>query len=112
MDKPIVNELENSSLSSSSSSSPIRSLPGRYGSAAVIPHNEGFDLKSILSTKPELPKPNNDLLSLLERPKPKNPLSKDNSFQQLLIDNDHDRQSLVQIAKQAQEDFINAIRLD
>jgi hypothetical protein len=49
---------------------------------------------------------------MLQSSKPKAPLLKENSLQQLLIDNDHDRQSLVQIARQAQQDFIDAIRLD
>jgi hypothetical protein len=102
-DKSTVNELENSSNSS---------LPIRYGSAAAIPHNQSFDLKSILTTKTERPKPTNDLLSMLQESKPKNYLLKENNLQQLLIDNDHDRQSLVQIARQAQQDFIDAIRMD
>jgi hypothetical protein len=49
---------------------------------------------------------------MLRNDKPKKQFIRDNSIQQLLIDNDHDRQNLVQIAKQAQQDFINAIRLD
>jgi len=108
IDKPIVNELENSSPLTNS----FTPLPVRYGSAAIIPHNQSFDLKSILTRTTNRPNPSNDILSMLQTSKPKAPLLKENSLQQLLIDNDHDRQSLVQIARQAQQDFIDAIRLD
>ncbi len=102
---PTVNEAKQSTENSSC-------LPIRYGSAAVIPYDHGFDLKAVLARKPSLPIQTNDLISILQNNKTKKPLSKDNNLQQILIDNDYNRQNLVQIAKQAQQDFIDAIHLD
>lgn len=105
IDEPVVNDVKQSL-----ENSPY--LPTRYGSAAIIPYDEGFDLKSLLTRRSTLPNQTNDLVNMLRNDKPKKQFIRDNSIQQLLIDNDHDRQNLVQIAKQAQQDFINAIRLD
>jgi hypothetical protein len=101
--------LENSSPPSTSSNC----LPTRYGSAAIIPHDDGFDLKSILSSRPSLSNQTNDILNYLQHEKTKKRVyTVDDNLHQLLIDNGQDRQSLVQVARQAQEDFMNAIHLD
>jgi hypothetical protein len=86
-------------------------LPLRYGSAFDIPYDDGFDLKSILSSKPILPL--NDVMSLLRDDKiQKQPPSINNNFKELLLDHARDRENLVKIARQNQQDFMNAINLD
>jgi hypothetical protein len=105
IEKPIVSEVKPSLENASS-------LPMRYGSAAVIPYDEGFDLKSILTDKPILPDQTNDLISILQDGKSKKQFLPAINLQQILIDNDQDRQNIVQIAKQAQQDFMNAIYLN
>jgi hypothetical protein len=85
-------------------------LPIRYGSAADIPYDEGFNLKSILNSKPIIP--SNNIMTLLNDNKfPKHP-PLNNNFNELLTNHIRDRENLLQIAKQTQQDFINAINLD
>ncbi|CAF0823780.1 unnamed protein product [Rotaria sordida] len=100
------------SLENSSSLINTNQLPIRYGVASIIPHDEGFDLKSILNSKPSLPIQTNDLMNILQDEKSKKHSCMDNSIQQILTDNNHDLKSLIQSARQAQQDFINAIHLD
>lgn len=107
IDKPIINEVKQSSFENSSY------LPTRFGSAATIPHNQGFDLKSILDSKPSLPVQNNDLVHILQNTQSKKPIiPSNNNIQQILLANDSNRNNLVQIARKAQQDFLNSIYLD
>jgi hypothetical protein len=82
----------------------------RYGSAADIPSEDGFDLKSIVNAKPVLS--SNDLITLLDDNQLENHAYINNNYNELLISYVNDRENLVQIAKQNQEEFINAINLD
>ncbi|CAF2753733.1 unnamed protein product [Rotaria sp. Silwood2] len=105
IDQPISNE-------NSSSLTNTNQLPIRYGAASIIPHDDGFDLKSILVSKPSLPIQTNDFMSIIQDDKSKKTSFKDNTIQQILINSNQDLKHLLQSAKQAQQDFIDAIRLD
>ncbi|CAF4838299.1 unnamed protein product [Rotaria sp. Silwood1] len=111
IDQPISNKVKQS-LENSSSLTNTNNLPIRYGAASIIPHDDGFDLKSILDNKPTLPIQTNDLMNILKDEKSKKTSFKDNTIQQILLDNNHDVKNLIQSAKQAQQDFIDAIRFD
>lgn len=88
-------------------------LPIRYGAAALIPHSQPSDYQSILTRQPYRPLPKNDLLDLLQQSsKPKTPLFTANKLQELVSENDQDRRSLVQLAKQSQKDFLSSIQMD
>jgi hypothetical protein len=105
----MVNEVKQSLESSSPISANSPYVPIRYGSAAIIPHDQGFDLKSILTRKSNLPNPTNELINMLQNEKSKKCSITENNLQQILIDNDHDRQILFKAAKKAQQDFLDAI---
>lgn len=88
-------------------------LPIRYGTAALIPHSQPSDYQSILTRQPYRPLPKSDLLDLLQQPtKPKLPLVSANKLQELVNDNDQDRRSLVELAKQTQKNFLSSIQMD
>ena len=118
--KPTENEAEplvekTTSLSSSSRTSSDFSVPLRYGSAAMIPHDDGFDYKSIFESKasPSLSnRSNSELLDFLQHEKSRQQPSIPNDFHDFLHDNDRDRHKLVKAARLAQQDFIDAIHLD
>ena len=93
----------------------VNYAPLRYGSAASIPHNAGFDLQSVLHGKTTGPAPSqqtNDLLQFLNKEKTKTQLPVNRAAHELLVHSERDRVNLVQAARKAQQDFINAIRLD
>ena len=101
--------------SSLTSKTNVNHAPLRYGSAASIPHDAGFDLQSILHGKTPGPRPSqqtNDLLQYLNREKSNPPLPVNRAAHELLVHSERDRMNLVQAARKAQQDFINAIRLD
>jgi hypothetical protein len=118
--KTIENEAESAVEKTASASPSSRtisdlSVPLRYGSAAMIPHTSGFDFKSILESKssPSLSNRSNcELLDFLENEKSRQHPSLQNDHHELLQDNDRDRHNLVEAARQAQKDFIDAIHLD
>lgn len=118
--KPTENEAQSSvekttSLLSSSRTTSDFSVPPRYGSAAMIPHDDGFDYKSIFESKasPSLSnRSNSELLDFLQHEKSRQHPSIHNDFHDLLQNNDRDRQNLVEVARLAQQDFIDAIHLD
>ena len=113
--KPTESEAEPVMERTSSLSQSPRTTSVRYGSAAMIPHTEGFDFKSIFQSKPSISStngPKSELLDFLENEKSKQRTSIPNDLRDLLDDNDRDRHQLVQVARQAQQEFIDAIRLD
>ncbi|CAF0797425.1 unnamed protein product [Rotaria sp. Silwood1] len=114
-DNQIINDIKPSLTMS------FNSLPPRYGSAADIPYDEGFDLKSILNSKPTIP--SNDIMSVLNNNNNNDNNNKlqqnqqqyssvTNNLNELLISYARDRDNLLQIARQVQQDFINAMNLD
>ncbi|CAF1139556.1 unnamed protein product [Adineta steineri] len=113
IDQPIDIDVKTSLENSSKLPTNQNYTPIRYGSAAIIPYNEGFDLKSIVNRNSISPdKSSNDLMAILQNDKTTKQSFTDNHLQQIINDNNYERQSLVHIAKQAQQDFINAIHLD
>lgn len=87
--------------------------PVRYGTAALIPHTEKSDYQSLLVRQPYRPLPKNDLLDILQKPsKSQTPSFKPNQLQELVNENDQDRRSLVELAKQTQKNFLDALQLD
>ncbi|CAF0994388.1 unnamed protein product [Adineta steineri] len=86
---------EEKSITINNQSKPVNSsyLPIRYGSAANIPYKSDFDLESIVDNNVQ-----------------KYPTV--NNINELLIQHVHDRNNLIQLAKQTQQDFIKAIHLD
>ena len=107
----IVNEITSSSENARSLMNTIH-LPIRYGSASRIPHDEGFDLKSVVISKSNQLMETNDLLKFVQDEKLKKHPLQDDNLQQILVDSKNDHKNLVQIAKQAQKDFMEAIHLD
>lgn len=85
--------------------------PTRYGTAATIPYEENFDLKSILSSKPVIPS-NNNIMDLLKETKAQSHSRHDVDINTLLKDTKRDHERLLQVAKKAQQDFINSIIMD
>ena len=82
----------------------------RYGSAANIPHQDSFDLKSILSSKPVMS--SNDLMNSVKNSELQQLSVYTNNINELLIDYTRDRENLIRIARKTQEDFISAMNLD
>ena len=97
--------LENSSISTNFDQSLVR-----YGSAANIPHQHSFDLKSILSSKPVAP--SNDLMDSVKDNELRQLSVHTNNLDELLINYTRDHENLIQIARKTQEDFINNMNLD
>ncbi|CAF1236741.1 unnamed protein product [Rotaria sordida] len=108
-DNQIINEIK------PSSSINFNNIPLRYGSAADIPYEEGFDLKTILNSKPIIP--SNDIMNLLNTNKLQQQQQQQHGFftnnlNELLISYTRDHENRIQIARQTQQDFINAMNLD
>ncbi|UJR15628.1 hypothetical protein I4U23_002564 [Adineta vaga] len=82
----------------------------RYGSAADIPFENSFDYKSILSPKPILS--SNNIMTLIRANQSEKSLDFKNNLNDVLIDYTRDRENLIRMAKQRQQDFIKAMRLD
>ncbi|CAF2811913.1 unnamed protein product [Rotaria sp. Silwood2] len=116
VEKTITNDNQMIKEGKSSLTMSFYYLPPRYGSAADIPYDEGFDLKSILNSKPAIP--SNDIMNVLNnnnnklQQKQQQHSSVTNNLNELLISYARDRENLLQKAKQAQQDFINAMDLD
>lgn len=116
-----TNELENATFVDTTSkpttipNKTTTSLPVRYGIAAAIPYDDEFDLQTVLSAKSSIPfanHSNNDLLQFLQNEKSKKILPNDSSINDLLKENSRERNKLVQVARKAQQDFLDAIQLD
>ncbi|CAF2055479.1 unnamed protein product [Rotaria magnacalcarata] len=109
-DQTTVNEAQFSSLLNTNP------LPTRYGTASMIPHADGFDLKSIInrssSSRPSLPTQAHDFMSILKDEKTKKQSYNNDHIQQILVDNNNDIKALLQSAKKAQQDFLDAINFD
>ena len=116
----IRDDIDSKTVDSSSNLTPVTttitttSLPVRYGIAAMIPYDDEFDLQSVLNAKSSIPfsnQANNDLLMFLQNEKSKKPIIHDSQLHDLLKDNSRDRDNLVQVARKAQQDFLDAIQL-
>ncbi|CAF3392178.1 unnamed protein product [Rotaria socialis] len=111
-DQTTVNEAQFSSLVNTNP------LPTRYGAASMIPRADGFDMKSIInsssssSSRPSLPTQTNDFMSILKDEKTKKQSYNNDHIRQILADNNNDIKALLQSAKKAQQDFLDAINLD
>lgn len=107
-DKPTSTTDVKSSAGTSTEQHPIR-----YGTAALIPHSGISDYQSLLTRQPYRPVAKNNLLDILQNPsKSQTPVFSTNKLQDLVNENDHDRRSLVELAKQTQKDFLSALQLD
>lgn len=93
-----------------------KDAPERFGAAANIPHTYDFDLKSVLenqtSTSISTETGKNELLDYLKETQSKPKPSTNSDLQTLLIDNEYERKNLVQVARRAQQDFLDAIKLN
>lgn len=106
---PIIDPMTESKLASTTTS-----LPTRYGIAATIPYDNDFDLKSVLNAKSSIPfanHSNNELQAFLQKEKSKKAIVNDLPLDEILKENNRERNNLVQVARKAQQEFLDAIQL-
>ncbi|CAF0904163.1 unnamed protein product [Adineta ricciae] len=82
----------------------------RYGSAASIPCINSFDYKSILTSKSIAP--SNNIMDFIRADQSTKCSFINNDLNDVLSDYTRDRENLVRLAKQRQDEFIKAMRLD
>lgn len=113
IDSQSSNEVQ-SSLNMCLSPTNSNHLPLRYGSAADIPYEEGFNLQSIVQSKPNVS--SNDIMNLLNDSKIQQQellhATCTNGINELLINQAHERENLIGTARKAQQDFIDAMNLN
>jgi len=88
------------------SKKPTITTPICYNSPAIIPFNDNSDLTPILTRQTTLPVASTNFFDYLQTEKTKTKLER------IIKENDHERETRLQVAKQIQQDFLKSIHLD